>query len=143
MGSLGQRFISLVLFLGAFAFADDSWDSLLSSISQNETKLRSLGVHFLLKASPLNGEKEPKSSLSSEGDTGEFIWYMKGNKLRLDEIDSQTKKAKTRGLFDGEKYVIYFYYEDIPGEAGLSEGSGFKRGDITQVQINAINQPVR
>lgn len=125
------KFFAMALLIMVTVYAQEDVDSLLVSICQNEEKLASLRVRFTVKLS-LSKDRE---------NTGEFIWYLKGNKMRLDEIDSLTKKQKSRGIYDGEKYIVFFYFEDIP-EGGMGPASSkFKRGDITQVQINKINMP--
>ncbi|MGC9004951.1 MAG: cysteine peptidase family C39 domain-containing protein, partial [bacterium] len=66
--------------------------------------------------------------------TREYIWYMKGDKLRCDFKDPNDGKFKPLEVFDGKVCYRYFYVEKSPSnKAYLSTGR--KPGDLLQVQI--------
>ncbi|MBC7328177.1 hypothetical protein H5T87_08710 [bacterium] len=66
-------------------------------------------------------------------ETEAFVWWREGSKMRLDIKDLKTGKTQPRLLFDGERYIAYWYVTDGRFR-GIS--SSFKRGDLIQVIIS-------
>ncbi|MGC8844056.1 MAG: cysteine peptidase family C39 domain-containing protein, partial [bacterium] len=110
-------------------------ETTISSIAQEMAKIKTLKIHFFVQYSRFREKREeaPKKY--------EYIWYLSGKKMRLDRVDEVTKRHETLGIFDGEKYIISYYFQDLPAQARKQMAKTYQRGDITQVHINSFNMP--
>jgi len=69
----------------------------------------------------------------------EFLWRMKNDKLRIDLKGDGDGEFKILELFDGEKTISFYYFENMPQNSSSSKGQ--KQGDIMQVQIRKSPSP--
>ena len=129
-------YILLLMTLNLTGFSQVNLDELISNIASQEKELNNLQICFSVEYSRLQGKGRTKPPKRCE-----YVWYLSGKRMRLDRISEITQKQETLGIFDGEKYIILFYFQDLPEMARKQIAKTYKIGDITQVQINSFNMP--
>ncbi|MBC7328175.1 hypothetical protein H5T87_08700 [bacterium] len=117
-------------------------------LAEKESHIRSLSLIFTMS---VERDEEVIEKIIGEGtslkekgaataqkmpSSREYLWLMKGEKLRLERREKGKQEGKLLGSFDGEKFYRFFYYEELVENQKQTGTSGkFKPGDIVQVHI--------
>jgi len=129
---------------------EESLERAIQGLMQKEMSIKALSLNFTMQMSKETEaiqrilkqrlpSEDVRTSKTRQGFYApkEYLWQMKGQKMRLERKEGSGKEPRLLGCYDGEKFLLFlYYYEDIVGgQESALKSSRFKPGSLVQVHM--------
>jgi hypothetical protein len=147
-------FLALVMFFSqaillSASLNEDVLQTIVEKLKGKESSINTITLDFTMtlkqddeaikkilsqKAPSEKGQVSSKRQKSTP--SRDYLWQMKGEKMKLERKEKAQQESKTIGSFDGEKFFRFIYYEELlEGQEKAQSSKNFKPGDVVQVHI--------
>ncbi|MBC7329742.1 hypothetical protein H5T88_05205 [bacterium] len=141
--ALGMFFLQAT-FSGASS-NDDVLRTVFEKLKGKESGLKTITLNFTISLQQTASSESVRTS--SEGwrsfSSRDYLWQMKGEKMKLERKGETQQESKTIASFDGEKFFRFIYYEELmQGQREVQSSKKYKPGDVVQVHIYGEPTPL-